>query len=297
MLGFIGTGMMGEPMAQNLLKAGFKVMVYDIRPGATKNVVALGAKLAKDPSKMAICDIVFLMVNKFTQVRDAVLGENGIIQGARDNELLRLVVMSTVSPNRIKNLANELEPQKVVIIDAPVSGGPIKAQEGLLSFMVGGGEDDLAYIKPYLQAMGKNIFYIGPLGSGLAAKLVNNIIAITNLYAVPEALRLGLKGGLDIRTMVEVIRKSTGNNWHFDNWSRYVALLRMLVDDPKSFESLNSIIIKDIQTALEWAEELGYEASVLKGALSMVMSGVESNGLITKELFDQMTNAKIGDKE
>ncbi|HUV59023.1 MAG TPA: NAD(P)-dependent oxidoreductase [Desulfatiglandales bacterium] len=297
MLGFVGTGMMGAPMAENLLKAGFEIMVYDIRPEATKNAVALGAKSARNPSDMAFCDVVFVIVNTFEQVKDVVLGENGIVQGFRGEEPLRLVVMSTVSPNLIKNLANKIETKKITIIDAPVSGGPVKAQEGLLSFMVGGEKDVVASIKPYLQTMGNNILHIGPLGSGLATKLVNNIVTLTTLYVIPEALRLGLKGGLDIRTMVEVMRVSTANNWHFDHWSSYVGFLGMLLGDPKAHESLNLIAIKDIQTALAWAEELGYEACVLKAILSLIESGVNSNGLITEELFDQMINANISDKQ
>ena len=99
-----------------------------------------------------------------------------------------------------------------------------------------------------------------------------------------------------MRTMVEVIRASTGNNWHFDHWKTYVAFLGMFLEDPRNHESLKQISIKDIQTALEWAKELQYEASVLAGAFSMIKAGKESTGFITQDLFDQMKKAAIDEK-
>jgi 3-hydroxyisobutyrate dehydrogenase-like beta-hydroxyacid dehydrogenase len=205
-IGFIGTGMMGDPMAQNLLRTGYKVMVYDVRREATKNVMALGAKLVQGPSEMGCCDIVFIMVNTGSQVENLLFGKQGIVQGFKGKQLLRLVIMSTVTPNLVKRIAHMIGSKNTAIVDAPVSGGIGAAQHGLLTFMVGGQEDIVASIKPYLQVMGKNIVYIGPLGSGLAIKLLNNILGITNLFLFPEVLRLGLKAGLDIKTMVEVFR-------------------------------------------------------------------------------------------
>ena len=295
-IGFIGTGMMGDPMAQNLLRAGYKLMVYDVRPEATKNVMALGANLVKSPSELACCDIVFIMVNTGSQVEDLLLGKQGIVQVFKGKHLLRLVIMSTISPNLIKRIAQIIGPKNIAIVDAPVSGGIGAAQQGRLTFMVGGQEDIVASIKSFLQVMGKNIFHIGPLGAGLAIKLLNNVLGITSLYLFPEVLRLGLKAGLDVKTMVEVFRVSSGNNWCSDQWSIYLGYMEALVKDSKSHETLNSIVIKDIQTALELAVELGYESPVLKSVFSMVKSGVESQGPITEELFNEMVSAKIDPK-
>jgi 3-hydroxyisobutyrate dehydrogenase-like beta-hydroxyacid dehydrogenase len=292
-IGFVGTGTMGDPMAQNLLKAGFKLMVYDIRSGSTKNVIALGAKAAENVSEMARCDIVFIMVNTGAQVEDVILGEQGIMHAFKNDHPLLIVVMSTVSPILIKKLASTIGSKNVTIIDAPVSGPPVVAQRGFLTFMVGGQEDTFVSIKPYLQAMGKNIFYIGPLGSGLAMKLVNNIIALTNMYLFPESLRIGLKAGLDIKTMVDVMRVSTGKTYFSDQWSFYVSFLSMLMKDSKSHENLNLIGIKDVQSAIEWAEELGHESPILKAISHMIKCGAESTGVVTEELFNQIINAKI----
>jgi 3-hydroxyisobutyrate dehydrogenase-like beta-hydroxyacid dehydrogenase len=242
---------------------------------------------------MACCDIVFIMVNTGAEVEDVILGEQGIVQGFKNDHPLIIVVMSTVSPFLIKKLASTIGSKSISIIDAPVSGPPVVAQRGFLTFMVGGQEDTLMSIKPYLQAMGKNIFYIGPLGSGLAMKLVNNIISITNMYLFPEALRIGLRAGLDVKTMVEVMRVSTGKTYFSDQWSFYVSFLSMLMKNSKLHENLNLIGIKDVQSALKLAEELGYESSILKAIFPMIKCAAESTGAVTEELFNQIISAKI----
>ncbi len=296
-IGFVGTGMMGEPMAENLLKAGHKLMVYDIQPNATKNLVALGAKLARNISEMGSCEIVFIMVNTGKQVEDTLLGEQGIIHAFRGKGLLTLVVMSTISPILIKKLANKVGSKSIAFIDAPVTGGAARAKQGLLTFMVGGKEDIVTHVKPYLQTMGKNIIYTGPLGSGLAMKLVNNLIGTANLYLFPEAMRIGLKAGLDIKTMVETFRTGPANTYHSDQWSSYLNMLEMVLENPILHEVQRRNIAKDIQLVSELAEDLEYESQLLKAICSMVKSAAESTALVTQELFTQMINAEIQTKK
>lgn len=292
-IGFIGLGMMGDPMAQNLLKKGFNLTVYDIRKEAMEKAKALGAKLAKSPSQLACCDIVFIIVNTGSQLEDVIVGNKGILEGIKDNPILKVVIMSTISPMLVKEIASNTALKNIAIIDAPVSGAPVGAQRGTLTFMVGGQADIVEYIRPYLQAMGKKIFHVGPLGSGLSMKIVNNMLSITSLVVFPEALRIGLKAGLDIRTMVETIRASTGSNHCSDQWDIYMGLLGMLMKDPEFHEIFNSLLIKDIQTALELAKGLEYESPVLKALFSMINTGVQSTGIINKELFNQLIKAEI----
>jgi 3-hydroxyisobutyrate dehydrogenase-like beta-hydroxyacid dehydrogenase len=292
-LGFIGLGMMGDPMAQNLIKKSFNLMVYDIRKEAMEKMFALGAKLADSPSELAYCDIVFIIVNTGSQVKDVLVGDKGILEGIRDNQILKVVVMSTISPMIVKEIASITSYKNLSIIDAPVSGAPIGAQRGTLTFMVGGQADSVEYIRPYLQAMGKQIFHVGPLGSGLAMKLVNNMLSVTSLVVFPEALKIGLKTGLDIRTMVETIRASTGSNHCSDQWEIYLGLLSMLMKDPEYHEIFSSLLIKDIQTMLELAKGLEYESPVLRALFSMIKTSVESTGIINEELFNQFIKADI----
>lgn len=292
-IGFIGIGMMGDPMAQNLLKKGFNLMVYDTRKEAMEKAIALGAIVAESPSQLTCCDIVFIIVNTASQVKDVLIGKKGILEGIKDNQLLKVVIMSTVSPILVKEIACNITSKNIAFIDAPVSGAPVGAQRGTLTFMVGGQADIVEHIRPYLQAMGKNIFHVGPFGSGLAMKLVNNMLSVTSLIVFPEALRIGLKAGLDIRTMVETIRASTGSNHCSDQWDIYLGLLGLLMKDPEFHKIFNSLLIKDIQTAMELAEGLEYETPVLKALFSMIKTGVESTGTITEELFKQMIEAKF----
>ena len=268
-------------------------MVYDIRSEATKNVVALGAKLVSKVSDMSCCDIVFIMVNTGAQVEDVILGKQGLVQGIKNDQSLIVVVMSTIPPMTLKKISDLIGSKKIALVDAPASGMPVAAQRGSLSFMVGGQEDIVASVRPYLQAMGENIFYTGPLGTGLATKLLNNIIGITNLYLLPEVMRIGIKANLDIKTMVEVFRASSGKNWFVDQWSAYTGFMYMLIKDPNLHKNFNLIAIKDIQTALDMTEGLGYESAMLKVIYPMIKAVVESTGTINKELLNKMMDVKM----
>jgi len=292
-IGFVGLGAMGEPMAQNLLKAGFRMTVYGRRPEALKNVLASGARPVRILSDLACCDVVFIMVNTGDQVEDVVLGKDGIIQGFKDDHSLIIIVMSTISPMTIKKISGLMRSKKISFVDAPVSGMPVVAMRGTLTFMVGGQEDVVESVKPYLQVMGKNIFYTGPLGTGLATKLLNNILAIANLYLLPEVMRIGIEAGLDVKTMVEVFRTSSGKSWCVDEWSAYTGFMKMMIKDQKLHDSFNSIVTKDLGTALEMAEKLGYESDMLKVFYSMIKSVAESTGVMTKKLFNKMMDLKM----
>jgi 3-hydroxyisobutyrate dehydrogenase-like beta-hydroxyacid dehydrogenase len=180
--------------------------------------------------------------------------------------------MSTISPDLVKNLAEDVSPKGVRVIDAPVSGAPILAQTGGLSIMVGGDASLFEYVKPYLEAMGKAIRHIGPLGMGLVMKLVNNLVGIANGYVLNEALKIGLNSGLDLKTMVEMIRASSGNNWIVENWDAYMAFLGLSVAQPQLLQDFHQTASKDIQTILEWTRTKGMETLVVDAVLSILNS-------------------------
>ncbi len=267
--GFVGLGMMGNPMALNLIRAGYDVMVYDVRPEAAKEAAGLGAEVAPDIESMAKCDPVFIIVNTGPQV-EQVLG--GIVSGLTGDKGLLAVVMSTISPNLVKQLAQSVAPKGVKVLDAPVSGAPILAQTGGLSIMAGGDADLFDSVKPYLSAMGNTIRHMGPLGMGLTMKLVNNLVAITNGYVLIEALKIGLAGGLDVKTMVEMIRASSGNNWIAENWDTYIAYLGLTAAEPGALADFHQTATKDIQTMLEWTRALGLNTRVVESALRILDS-------------------------
>jgi len=203
-LGFVGTGIMGKPMVKNLLKAGYPVLCYDIVPEPLKELAAAGAGLAASNKEVAErSEIVITMLPNSPHVEQAVLGPNGVLEGARPG--LILLDMSTISPIVSQKVAAEVAKRGVQMVDAPVSGGEKGAIEGTLSIMVGGERAIFDRVLPIFQTMGKTITFIGPIGSGGFVKLANQIIVAINLTAIAEALVLGTKAGIDLELMINAL--------------------------------------------------------------------------------------------
>jgi 2-hydroxy-3-oxopropionate reductase len=195
-IGFIGLGIMGRPMARNLLKAGHSLVVHSRSRGPVDEIVKAGAKAAASARDVAAqCDVLITMLPNSPEVELVALGPNGIIEGARRG--LIFADMSTISPIVSQKIAKALEPKGVAMLDAPVSGGEKGAIDGALSIMVGGDKDVFERVLPIFQAMGKTITLLGPVGFGGFTKLANQIIVAVNLTALAEALTLGKKAGLD----------------------------------------------------------------------------------------------------
>jgi len=195
-IGFIGLGIMGRPMARNLLKAGHSLLVHSRSRAPVDEIVKAGAKAAGSPKEVAAqCDVLITMLPNSPEVEQVALGPNGIIEGARRG--LIFVDMSTISPLVSKKVGEALAAKGVAMLDAPVSGGEKGAIDGALSIMVGGDKAVFEKVLPIFQAMGKTITLLGPLGSGGFTKLANQIIVAVNLTALGEALTLAKKAGLD----------------------------------------------------------------------------------------------------
>jgi len=195
-IGFIGLGIMGRPMAKNLLKAGYSLVVHSRSRGPVDELVGAGAKAASSPKDVAAqCDVLVTMLPNSPDVDLVALGKNGIIEGAKSG--LIFVDMSTISPIVSQKIGKELEAKGVKMLDAPVSGGEQGAINAALSIMVGGDKAVFDQVLPIFQAMGKTITLLGPLGFGGFTKLANQIIVAGNLTALAEALTLAKKAGLD----------------------------------------------------------------------------------------------------
>jgi 2-hydroxy-3-oxopropionate reductase len=195
-IGFIGLGIMGRPMARNLLKAGHSLVVHSRSRGPVDELVTAGAKAgtsAKDVARRS--DVLITMLPNSPDVELVALSRDGIVEGARSG--LIYIDMSTISPLVSQKVAQALEPKGVRMLDAPVSGGEKGAIDGALSIMVGGDQAVFDSVLPILQAMGKTITRLGPLGFGGFTKLANQIIVAVNLTALGEALTLAKKAGLD----------------------------------------------------------------------------------------------------
>jgi len=195
-IGFIGLGIMGKPMARNLLKAGYPLVVHSRSRGPVDEIVKAGAKAATSPRDVAAqCGVLITMLPNSPDVEQVALGKDGIVEGARRG--LVFVDMSTISPIVSRKVGEALAPKGVTMLDAPVSGGEKGAIDAALSIMVGGDKATFDSVLPIFQAMGKTITLLGPLGMGGFTKLANQIIVAVNLTALAEALTLGKKAGLD----------------------------------------------------------------------------------------------------
>src|SRR2546422_7672881 len=203
-IGFIGLGIMGRPMAKNLLKAGYPLVVHSRSRGPVDELVQAGAKAATSPRDVAAqCEVLITMLPSSPDVELVALGQDGIVEGARRG--LIYVDMSTISPIVSQKVGRVLASRGVEMLDAPVSGGEKGAIDAALSIMVGGEKAVFDAVLPVLQALGRTITRLGPLGSGGFTKLANQIIVAVNLTALAEALTLAAKAGLDIELTLKAL--------------------------------------------------------------------------------------------
>ena len=214
--GFIGLGIMGGGMSRNLLAAGFDLTVHNRTPERMRPLAEAGAATAASPAELAAsCDVVFVCVSDTPDVEQVVLGDDGVIHGARPGSLV--VDMSTISPQATRRIAARLAERGVAMLDAPVSGGSEGAAKGTLSIMVGGDAADVDRARPYLEAMGSAITHVGPTGAGQSCKLVNQILVVVNMLAAGEALLFAQAAGLDLDRTIEAVAGGAGGSWMLSN--------------------------------------------------------------------------------
>ncbi|NWF55898.1 MAG: NAD(P)-dependent oxidoreductase [Syntrophaceae bacterium] len=247
--GFIGLGNMGLGMARNILKAGFPLTAYDIREEPLRAIEGMGGERAKSPREISErARITFVVVLNYPQIEQVLLGEQGLQGGVRAGDVI--VLMSTISPVQVKELAQKLENRGVQILDAPISGGKEGAEAGTLSIMVGGDKPAVERCLPMLQAMGKNIRHLGGVGSGMSMKLVNNLLVAVNGLAVAEAMTLGKRAGLNPQAILEIIPKSAGDSWMFRNRAP------QMVSRDFTCRGELDILVKDLTYILEMGQAL-----------------------------------------
>ena len=204
-IGFIGLGIMGKPMAKNLIKAGHSLVIYNRTQSKTEELVSMGADLKNSPKEVsANASIIITIVSDSPEVESVILGKNGIIEGIKEDSVV--IDISSISPITTLKIAKELDQRGVSLFDAPVSGGEVGAMEGTLSIMVGG--DGVIYkrIEPVLMAMGKSVVRVGEVGAGGFTKLSNQIIVAGALQSISEAMVLAKKAGVDMQLVYQAIK-------------------------------------------------------------------------------------------
>lgn len=249
-IGFIGLGIMGRGMTNNLLKAGHKVMVWNRTPARMDEFAAAGAQTASSPAELAAqCDVILICVSDTPDVEEVLFGENGVSAGVKSGALV--VDHSTISPQKTVEMAKRLNTQGVAYLDAPVSGGSEGAKNGTLSIMVGGEAVDFERAMPILQAYGKTITHVGAQGAGQMAKLVNQILVVVNQLAASEALLFAQAGGLDLAKTIDAVKGGAAGSWMLANRGP-----QMIVRDFHPGFTID-LQQKDLRLVLEAADEMG----------------------------------------
>ncbi len=247
---FLGLGTMGRSMAANLLRQGHELTVYNRTPDKTKELAAEGARPAATPREAAAgAEVIVTCVSDTADVRQVLLGEEGVILGASPGAVV--IDMSTISPAATRTMAAELAAKGVKMIDAPVSGGSEGAAKGTLSIMIGGQAEDVARVRPVLEAMGMNITHVGPIGSGQLTKAINQIIIAGVYLSVAEGMVLGLKAGLDMDKVIGAISGGAADSWVLNFRAGYM----VANDYPLGFRV--RLHHKDLGIGLAAARELG----------------------------------------
>ena len=272
-IGFVGLGIMGRPMAKNLIKAGYKLVVYD-KFAKFDDLVALGAEGAVSNKELASkSNIIITMLPNSPHVKEAILGPGGVIEGIKKGTIV--VDMSSIAPAASQEVSAALRAKNAEFIDAPVSGGEPKAVDGTLAIMAGGDRAVFEKVKPILEKMGSSVVLVGGTGAGNVTKLANQIIVALNIAAVSEAFTLAVKAGVDPQSVFEAIKGGLAGSTVMN------AKIPMILDGNFKPGFRVELHIKDLQNALDTAHNLGVPvpltASVMETLQALKVDGMAAN--------------------
>lgn len=291
-IGLIGLGIMGKPMAKNMLKAGCDLMVNDLNEAAVEEVVQAGAKAASNEEIGRTCDVVMTMLPNSPQVKSVMLGDQGVGNFMREGTTF--IDMSSISPIAAKEIAAELARRKIEMLDAPVSGGEPKAIDGTLAFMVGGKQEVFDKYKPLLETMGSSVVRCGEVGAGNTTKLANQIIVALNIAAVGEAFMLARKAGVDPELVFNAIKGGLAGSAVMN------AKAPMILERNYKPGFKIDLHIKDLNNALEAGHTVGSPLPLTAAVMEMLYTlraegcGQEDHSAISK-YYELITKATIGD--
>ena len=275
-VGFIGVGVMGGPMAQNILKRGHELTVYDLSADAVKRLTDLGARSARTPREVGeASDVVVTMLPEPHHVEQVILGPDGVADGLRKGGVV--IDMSTIDPYTSQRVGAELKKRGIDMVDSPVGKTSEHAATGTLTLMVGGDPDVVESVKPVLDCMGSETFYCGGLGMGHAMKITNNLLATTIMVANTEALAIGAKCGLTLELMLEVMKTTMAWNAQLG-----VAMPKKAFRGDDSPGFMIKLAGKDVRLAVELARTQGFEALV---------------GAAAQATLDRATKMNLGDRD
>ena len=290
-IGLIGLGIMGKPMARNLLKAGYTLMVNNRSTAPMEELAKEGAIPATQPEIGESCDVVLTMLPNSPQVKSVMLGENGVASHMKPGSVF--IDMSSINPIARKEIAAVLAERGIEMLDAPVSGGEPKAIDGTLSFMVGGKQEIFDKYKPLLEKMGSSVVRCGEVGAGNTTKLANQIIVACNIQGLAEALTLAQKAGVDPQLVFEAIRGGLAGSTVMDA----KAPMMIAGNDKPGFKI--DLHIKDLNNALDCAHEVGVPVP-MTAEVQEILQWLHSNGYgqcdhsAIAKYYEHLTGIQIG---
>ena len=291
-IGLIGLGIMGKPMAKNMLKAGYTdLLVSDLNQAAVDEVVAAGAKAAGNAEIGESCDVVLTMLPNSPQVKAVMLGEDGVAAHMKPGSTF--IDMSSINPVASKEIAAVLAEKDIEMLDAPVSGGEPKAIDGTLSFMVGGKQEVFDKFKPLLETMGASVVRCGEVGAGNTTKLANQIIVACNIQALAEALTLAQKAGVDPQLVFEAIRGGLAGSTVMNA----KAPMMIAGNDKPGFKI--DLHIKDLNNALDCAHTVGCPLPMTAEVQEILQwmhnrNGGQKDHSAIAQYYEHLTDIKIG---
>ncbi len=290
-IGLIGLGIMGKPMAKNMLKAGYDLTVSDLNKAAVDEVVAAGAKSGSNQEIGENCDVVMTMLPNSPHVKSVMLGEHGVASYMKAGQVF--IDMSSINPVASKEIAAELAKKGIEMLDAPVSGGEPKAIDGTLSFMVGGKQEVFDRFKPLLETMGASIVRCGEVGAGNTTKLANQIIVACNIQAVAEALTLAQKAGVDPALVFEAIKGGLAGSTVLNA----KAPMMIAGNDKPGFKI--DLHIKDLNNALDCAHSVGAPVPMTAQVQEILQwlhnhEGGQKDHSAIAQYYEYLTDIKIG---
>ena len=291
-IGLIGLGIMGKPMAKNILKGGYTdLLVSDLNTAAVEEVVAAGAKSATNKEIGESCDVVLTMLPNSPHVKSVMLGEIGVAGYMKPGTVF--IDMSSINPVASKEIAAVLAEKNIDMLDAPVSGGEPKAIDGSLSFMVGGKQEVFDKFKPLLETMGASVVRCGDVGAGNTTKLANQIIVACNIQALAEALTLAQKAGVDPQLVFEAIRGGLAGSTVMN------AKAPMMIEgnDKPGFKI--DLHIKDLNNALDCAHTVGAPVPMTAEVQEIMQwlhnnEGGQKDHSAIAQYYEHLTGLKLG---
>lgn len=280
-IAFIGLGNMGTPMAENLLKAGYTLSVYDLSAEATARLQQAGASVADSPKDAASnAQVVISMLPAGKHVHSVYLGENGVDGLLAELPKDTLVIdSSTIAAADARLVAEAASKVGIDFLDAPVSGGTGGAIAGTLTFIVGGSDDAFAKAEPILAVMGKNIFHAGEHGAGQVAKICNNMLLGILMAGTAEAINLGVKNGLDPKVLSDIMLQSSGRNWTLEVYNPYPQVMEN-VPSSNGYKGgfMSKLMQKDLNLAMQTAKDTDVETPMGAKATELYESHTVENG-------------------